>query len=219
LPMLLQQVQQEHDHIRCTDSLGEVLLMNAAGQTQAHNRRQFAPLTANPSEERWLTARRPGTAEPCPEREADFIDEHDHCALSASFFLMRGQSCFNQASTSSSSCSKARATGSCTLQPRSAKRRLNQTVLYDTWTPRWTTRWMRGNVQRSLSKPARRAPRFKIRSKRCQSEWLNCAGRPDTGRAAKPRKPRSARACFQRVTAARLTPNSRAIAAWLQWPA
>ncbi len=115
------EVFQMRDRVFTMDRMVEVLLVDLARHRQPDRGRDLTPL-AHSLLDGGLSAGCPGRAGPQLIREPRLIDEDDHGALAASFFLMRGQSWSSQARINSSSRSRARTAGTCTDQPKSLSR-------------------------------------------------------------------------------------------------
>jgi hypothetical protein len=115
------EVFQMRDHVLAVDRMVEVLLVDLARHRQPNRGRDLTPL-AHAFLDRGLSAGCPGRVGPQLIREPRLIDEDDHGAVAASFFLMRGQSRSSQARINSSSRSRARTAGTCGDQPKSLSR-------------------------------------------------------------------------------------------------
>lgn len=118
---LVSEVFQMRDRIVAVDRMVEMLCADTARGGQSDRRGDLAPLTHAPQYRR-LPLGGPCRVGPDLERKPCLVDEDDHGALAASFFLMRGQSRSSQARINSSSRSRARTAGTCAVQPKSLRR-------------------------------------------------------------------------------------------------
>jgi len=158
-----------------------------------------------------FAARSPGAAIDGLQAKPGFVEKNNAGALSAGFFLMRGQSCRRQRSTAAASCSRATRRGFCGEKPRSCKMRRMWSRWYETPKFLRTTSETRAQVHKSVRYPAAIGPssRTSTSDLRCCSESLHAG--PGCGLAANPSTPSAFQARFQRFTLVKLTPKSVAI--------
>ncbi len=97
-----------------------------------------------------LTARGPRPAVHRLQAKARFVDKNDACAVAASLFLIRGQSCLRHRSTAAASCSRATRSGFCGVKPRSCKMRPRWSGWYETRNFLRTSSATRSQVHKSV---------------------------------------------------------------------
>src|SRR5262249_16003101 len=120
-PDLTTKMLQVRDGVLAVDRMIEVLLADSARRGQPNRCRDLAPL-ADATQHRRLSLGSPRRTGLELEREPGLVDEDAHGAPAVSLFLMRGQSRSSQARINSSSRSRARTVGTCTVQPKSLSR-------------------------------------------------------------------------------------------------
>jgi hypothetical protein len=208
-------VWQGHQNIRGPDGMRNMALVDLAGQRQANDRGQL-PARARAPGAGCLPSWRPGRAGLGAQRTAGLIDEDDCRASAASLCLIRGPSRVSQAWTRASSRSRAYTAGCCGLQPRAVRRRARSWAWYSTRNSTSIRARIRRSVHRSVSKPACSAPRRSTCSRSCHGSVVRRGGRPGTRLFLKLfSSPWLRRSCIAHVlTAVRLTPIWRAMAAW-----
>src|SRR5438477_7112714 len=211
------EIPQRADDLRAMDRPGEMSGVEARGtgqrRDQGDDTRDLPPL-AHPPQDGRVPPRGPGRADAGPKRVTRLVHEGNGTPCAASPLFRRGQSRWSHASTKASSRSLARGIGRWALHPRARNAGPRARKWYRTPNARSTTWAIRRSVQRSVSNPAAWAPRRRSRKSWCHWGAVNREGRPGGWRWRKPRTPARSRRCRQRVTDARLTPSSRAIAAW-----
>jgi len=144
------------------------------------------------------------------QTKARFIDKNNGCAMPASFFLMRGQSCSRQRSTAWASCSRATRLGFWGLNPRSCSTRERWPGSYCTRNFLRTTSATREQVHRSVRYPAANGPATRISTNSCFCCLESFDVPPGWGLAARASTPPDFQAFFQRFTLERWTPSKPA---------
>jgi hypothetical protein len=123
---LAPEVAQSGDDLLAMDAAAEVAGVQPGWSSQRRDQGDDAgdlpPLT-EPAQDRRPAAAGPGGAEAGPKRVTRLVHEGNGAPCSTSPLLTRGQSRLSQASTNSSSRSRARAIGCCGLKPCARKAR------------------------------------------------------------------------------------------------
>src|SRR5215217_1049315 len=181
-PNPLPEVAQRGDHLLPVDTPDEMPRIQARGAVQRCDQRpqtRHLPPLAQPSQDGRLARRGPGSADAGPKRVPRLIQEGDRTPVAASPLFIRGQSRRSQAAIRASSRSRARGKGRWGLHPRACKARLRERKWYRTPKVPSMTWAIRRSVQRSVSNPAARAPRWSR-----VNSWPHCAGVSRAGRPA-----------------------------------
>jgi len=211
------QVAQERDDLLPPNRARVMQFEDMSGGGQPHER-GLLPAFGEAVQTRGAGHGCPRSPQRGKKREAGLVDEDEGRLQPAGFLLIRGQSWWRQAALWASSRSRACPAGCCRLHPPRCTKRWMWTTLYHTPWVRPITVRIRPNVHRSVSNPNATAPRR--RTVRMARGWagLNAAGRPNACRARNPRSPARWACWAPLLTAASLTPQRRAMAAWLRVP-
>ena len=201
------EVAQSGDDLLAVDTAAEVAGVQPRRPSQRRDQGDDAgdlASLAEPSQDWRPAAARPGGAEAGPKHVTRLVHEGNGAPCSASPIFTRGQSRLSHASMRASSCSRARAIGCCRMKPCARTARPSERKWYCTPKVRSTTAAIRRKVQRSVSKPAARAPRSRILPSCCRWAALSREARPAGARRRRLASPASASRCFQRLTDTRL---------------
>src|SRR4051812_36990687 len=109
-------IPQGLDDTAARDGGAEMTGIQPSIRRDRHHTRDLAPL-AQPLEDRGDPAPRPGRAWPRPEAVAGLVPEEERALLPLRLFLSAIQSRLGQTAMTSSSRSRARVAGRCTLKP------------------------------------------------------------------------------------------------------
>lgn len=156
---------------------------------------------------RGMASRRPTSANKGAHHESAFVEEDDRRFAALGVFLALSQSSCTQRRIPSSSRSMARRVGFCGLQPGPCSSRPMWSTWYCTANRRSINSATRGQVHRSIPKPAATGPLSSNPPGLRLSFARSLGGRPGAGRARSPSAPSSRIVAFPRRTLLRSTPT------------